>query len=436
MPRLQAGAASSLITPPVGVDLCGFAGRPAPSEGVHDDLFAKALYLASDDCQVVLITADLIGLSADDVAAIRQIIHRETGIPPDAVMVTCSHTHSGPATHCIRYLGDWDEAYLAVLIRKIAGTAVMAVQRSQPATLGWGRERVCIHVNRREKTPGGLRIGVNPEGMTLPWVDVLAVDSFSGQPLARWFSHAAHAVTLGAENTLISADWPGFAQRSIEGAAPGATALFAQGCCGDLNPNPRGSFEVAERQGWIIAGAAIKGAALAERSGDVAIEYASTTVRLPLQDPPAPSVVREQLEQAQRQFEEEGRKAGYQMRKTLAGYVEWTEQLLDLALRGATSLHIDFEIQAIRIGDRAIVGLPGEVFSEYAVSIAQLSTFPTVVVAYTNGNFGYIPTAHAFAEGGYEVEWAHRFYLPLPLASECEQIILAGARDLLSSMVG
>ncbi len=433
MARLKAGTAQIVITPPVGVDLCGFAGRPGPSEGVHDDLYAKALYLASDEGEIVMVTADLIGLSAQDVAAVRDIVHREAGLPPDAVMVSCSHTHSGPATRCIKYLGDWDQAYLDVLVRKIASVAVMAARRAQPAVVGWHREPACIHVNRRQRTKAGVRIGVKEGGVTLPWVDVLAVEQVGGRPLACWFTHAAHAVTLRADNLLISADWPGYAQRALEGACPGATALFAQGCCGNLNSHPQGSFEIAERQGWVVAGAALKGAALAEKTGDAAIGYASGVVRLPLQDPPPLEEAEAILQDVLAQREAQQATAPYQMRKTLDGYVEWARQLVELARRGE-KLSIDFEIQALRIGDGLVVGLPGEVFAEYALAIANFYDGPTAVVAYTNGNFGYVPTRAAFEEGGYEVQTAVRFYLPLMLAPQCEELILEAAKQLVGGL--
>ena len=434
MARLHAGAAQVIITPPVGIDLCGFAARPGPSQGVHDELLAKALYLSTEEGEVLLITADLIGLSADDVRVIRELVHREIGLPPDAVMVTCSHTHAGPATHCIRYLGDWDEAYLDVLTQKVASAAIMAARKAEPAAAGWGREPACIHANRRQKTTNGIRIGVNESGITLPWVDVLAVDTASGRPIARWFSHAAHAVTLGADNLLISADWPGYAQRSIEGACPGAIALFAQGCCGDLNPHPRGSFDIAERHGWVVAGAAIKASSLSERSSDVALQYSSTTVRLPLADLPAPEEAEKAVQAAMARREAEWETAGYQMRKTLDGYVEWAKQRAQMSRRGVRNLAIDFEIHAIRIGDHIIMGLPGEVLAGYARAIQERSTRPVTVLGYTNGNFGYVPTAEAFAEGGYEVQGAVPFYLPSALTPQCEQIILDAAAGLISAL--
>ncbi len=119
------------------------------------------------------------------------------------------------------------------------------------------------------------------------------------------------------------------------------------------------------------------------------------------------------------------------------GMVQWARWLLKMAQKQATGLAIDYEVQAIRVGDWALVGLPGELFVEYALNIDARSPFQeTAVMAYTNGVPGYIPTADAFAEGGYEVEGAYRFYCGgyTMLKPECEALILDAAGRLLARL--
>src|SRR6185437_12976367 len=100
---LSAGVARVVITPPVGNAMVGFAGR-GPAIGVHDDLAATALVLAERApsgeaaSRVALVTADIIGMHADTVtAAIKAQVERVTGIPSTHVILSCSHTHFGPA---------------------------------------------------------------------------------------------------------------------------------------------------------------------------------------------------------------------------------------------------------------------------------------------------------------------------------------------------
>lgn len=435
MSGLHAGAASRIITPPVGVDLCGFAARAGPSVGVHDDLQAKALYLSANGRSLLLLTADLIGLSHEQAMKIRERIADATGVPAEAVMITCSHTHSGPATPALTVLGEVDQNYIAGLEEKLVSAASEACTTARPATLGWRREEVCIHVNRRQVTEHGVVIGHRPGGLTLPWVDVLAVDDAEGRPLARWFCHACHAVVLGGDNLLITADWPGYAQRTVEAAEPGCVALFAQGCCGDLNPSPRGSFAIAERHGKAVAGAVIKAAALADRTAEPPVAFSAELLRLPLQDPP-PLEEAERLA-AQIEADYRAREADmlYAERKWYGGWVRWARELVELARQGATGGAIPYLVQVFRIGDGAIVGLPGEVFAQYAANLnADSPAAVTAVAAYTNGYCSYVPTEAAFAEGGYEVEIAFRGTLPTMLAPTCEHLILAAARRQITAL--
>lgn len=419
----------------MGVDLCGFAGRAGPSIGVHDDLMAKALYLAAGDQALLLITADLIGLSHEQALRVRERIAQAAGIPPDAVMITCSHTHSGPATPAISSLGEVNEDYIRDLEDKLVAVGAEAAAAARPATAGWRREEACIHVNRRQVTEHGVVIGQRAGGLTLPWADVLAVDDAEGRPLARWFCHACHAVVLGGENRLITADWPGYAQRTIEAAEPGCVALFAQGCCGDLNPFPRGSFAIAERHGKTVAGAVIKGAAQAEMTAEPLLAYAVELLALPLQDPPPPEEAERLAAELEADYRAREAEMLYAEKQWYGGWVRWARQLVELARKGATDLSVPYLVQVFRIGEGAVVGLPGEVFAQYAANLNDGSPAAvTAVAAYTNGYASYVPTAVAFAEGGYEVEIAYRAALPTMLTPACEHLILAAARHSLRKL--
>ncbi len=429
--QLLAGAAKSVITPPVGIDLSGFGGREGPSEGVHDDLRAGALCLEAGG-SVVLMTADLIGLDSDSVAEVRESIAARTTVPAGNVMITCSHTHSGPATPCLPTLGRPDAQYMAMLKRKLAEVAVEAWEQRSPARWGVGREEVLVGINRRERRSGQIVLGRNEAGTTAPYVDVLRVDAGSREPMAIWMCHPAHGVTMGGDNLLISADWPGYAQRAVERIYPGSVALFAQGCAGNINSEPKGTFEIAQEQGERMGRAVEKAvdATTTESAAEVAV--ASETLQLPLFDPPPVDEARATAEQIRRERDEKWDGANYGWRILLDGLVDWAQSVLELAEAGATDLTRDFEVQAVRVGDFGIVGLPGEVFVEYALNIDRDSPCRlTAVPAYTNGNIGYVPTAAAYPEGGYEVETAIRYYGTMMLRPESEQIILRSAQELL-----
>jgi neutral ceramidase len=429
--QLLAGAAKIVITPPVGLDLCGFGNRPGPSTSVHDDLCAAALYLESDQ-QALIITCDLIGLDRESVREVRAGIQAATGVASGSIMIGCSHTHSGPATPCIAGLGKIDADYLAVLKRKLVGLGKMAHDSRQPCALGTLREPVSVGINRREMREAGMTIGRNERGLTAPWVDVVAVDTMDGRPLARYFVHAAHAVTLSGLE--ISADWPGYAQRIVERVyGDGCVAMFGQGCCGNINSEPRGTFDIAEAQGRVMAGAVVKAAEYALKQAEVEIACASVDLALPCFDPPPVAEAQAQVE-AFRQAAA-GPERNYGLRMMDAGDIAWAERLLALAQAGATNLTRPYEVQAMRLGDLLLVGLPGEVFVEYALQIDEgAPQAQTATMAYANDNVGYVPTAAAYAEGGYEVTQAIRFYGDTMLRPESERMIVAAALELSRSL--
>src|SRR5207244_3338038 len=126
-----------------------------------------------------------------------------------------------------------------------------------PASLAYGRAPAQIGVNRREIRDGKSVIGVNPGGPVAPYVDALCVLDSKQKPFALLFSHACHPTTLGGESLEITADWPGYACRYLR-KKTNIMPLFLQGCAGNINPHPRGTFEWAEKHGETIAEAAIE----------------------------------------------------------------------------------------------------------------------------------------------------------------------------------
>jgi len=429
---LQASWSRSDITPPLGVDLCGFGGRAGPSEDVHDPLFAKALCLSDSERSVALVTADLIGFDAGTVAEIRTRIRDRLGDGAPETLIACSHTHSGPSTPCLPFLGVPDPAYMAALIDMLTGLVAEAHGRMLPARFGFGAGEVQVGINRRQRVEDGrIVLGRNEGGLIAPYVDVLRAETDAG--CAIFLSHAAHPVTLGGDNLLISADWPGYAQRFAEEAlGENCLAMYGQGCCGDINSDPRGSFGVAEEQGRTVAEAVVAALPGLRLTSEAVIGAASEVLELPLDDPPSLGEAQAILASAEQERDANAATDNYGTKLTRQGLVDWAQRLVALAEAGATKLTQPFEIQALRIGDAAIVGLPGEVFVSYQHQIRACSPFAhTIVLAYTNGNIGYVPTEDAFPEGGYEVDSAIKYYGTTMLTPACERMIVEAACGLL-----
>jgi len=444
---MQAGTASAVITPPLGIDQTGFAGRPGPSDRVYDDLYARAVVLEDGARRVALVSLDLLGLGPDLVERIRLLVAQQTGIPAEGVMLNCSHTHAGPATMTLRGLGTRDPAYEDVLTRSVAGVVARAAGALVPARLAWGRGRAAVGINRRQSRDGRTVIGENREGAYDPDVPVLRVDGPSGRPLAVLFSHATHPVILGAENTGLSADLPGPAVSLVRAARVGGgeevLPLFLQGCCGNINPVRRGDLETVRSLGTILGAGAIQGAEEAAAIEAVPLRAARERISLPLQPPTSVEEARalrdREAENVRKAEERFGRDAEDSLHREYAlrparAMLAWAEDHLHFAERPEQRT-VPLEVQAIRIGELAIVAIGAEVFLEIGRSISDRSPAPhTLVLGYSNGLIGYLPTAAAFPYGGYEVDGAHKWFGTLMVTADAERLTTEAALRLLDTL--
>src|SRR5438552_19054741 len=93
---LKAGVARVIVTPPLGMRMCGYTVQECLAEGIHDELTATALALSSGDNTAVIIACDILFIQAPHAGRIRDRIGRRLGIPPANVLLNFSHTHLGP----------------------------------------------------------------------------------------------------------------------------------------------------------------------------------------------------------------------------------------------------------------------------------------------------------------------------------------------------
>jgi hypothetical protein len=441
MGQLRAGAAEVVITPPVGVWMTGFAARPSESQGIHDNLMAKALVLDDGAKRLVIIAADLLGLDFDLLTRLKQTIHNQFNVPPEDVLFNASHTHGGPMTNVLRGMGNRDEDDCNMLLRHVVGAVKMAIDRLQPARIGFGSAACKIGYNRRERIRRDVVMGIVERGPTDARVDVLRVDASDGQSLAVVFRHATHPVVLGHDNVLFTADWCGYAARALSNYLTTQPpnhpiCLFLQGCCGDINPIERETFEVAQRLGSVAAAATAQAWHQIKTTEDVTLKTALRVLPLPLQDPPSVEEAERQLVAfRQRAADATRTQTNPGMIRTYQDLVGWAERILEFAREGSQPRTQDFIIQVMTINDVALVGLSGEPFIELADDIERRSPFEhTCVLGYTNGCIGYLPTARAYEEGGYEPVDAVRYYGDLMIRPESGQKVCDAAVEMLNGM--
>ena len=412
---LRAGVARVVITPPLGVPMAGFGNRAQPSQSVHDDLTATALVLDDGATRLGVLSLDLLALHDWQVAAVRERAASAVGLPADNLLVSLTHTHSGPLTWLGRGHDGLVGAYLENLTNQLVGVLAWAAREAGPARLGFGRGEVQIQVNRREKRSDGTTvIGVNREGAVDREVGVLRLDGEDGGPIAALVNYACHPVILGPLSYALSADFVGRTRRVFESAV-GARCLFLQGCTGDLNPigGVTDRYDNCERLGAILAGEVLK----THGQIEVGPPRAPLAARrrqfdLPLQPlDPVGEIEREIAEARDRlaKAQAEGEPALFVERERFL--FERAERVLAEARADRTQAAVPFEVQALRLGEVGLVAAPAELFVEIGLRIKRRSPFPaTMTLGYANGCVGYVPVAEAYPDGGYEVDRAHKGY--------------------------
>ncbi len=394
----KVGLARVKITPTQPVFMAGYASRDRPFASVHDDLYAKALVLMdAQGTRAALVTTDLIGLTAQVADPIRRRIEEQTGIPATSVVLSSSHTHTGPALSLDpmpregRSLADAERtvAYTRELQDKLVQVAAEAAKELTPARLSWSVGVVHFVMNRREVTDRGIILGVNARGHADRSVPVLRIDGVDGSPRAILFGAASHNTTLGPRDYEISGDYAGHAQRLIEEQQPGVQAMFVLGCAGDANPYPRGSHAIAEQHGKELASEVLRVSQEKEKLAPVRgpLKIAWGQAKLPL----APAPPRDELEK---------------LAAGRGGTGPWRAQQMLARLDRGEKLPTEYacSLAVWQLGeDLTLVALSGEVVVDYVRLLEDaLGQGRLWVAAYCHDVYGYVPSARVLAQGGYE----------------------------------
>ena len=285
---LQAGVGKADITPPAGTPLAGYGARlGGPSTGVHDSLEARALVLAAGDEKLALVAVDHLGYDQAMVERVREAAAPKAGLTPDRIFVMSSHTHAGGGAYLQVFpelAGKFDPSIRTFYEQRAAEAVVAAAAALRPARLAIGAGAV-PGLSRFRSTwpPGG--------GPVDREVGVLRVDdAATGAPLGVLMNFAAHPTVLGAKNFEFSADYPGYARRTLERLLGGGVmALFSNGAQGTIAPRPfggAGEWARAENMGVILAAEVFKVVHMLEPRDRVQIQVIRTPLALKPQLPP------------------------------------------------------------------------------------------------------------------------------------------------------
>jgi hypothetical protein len=458
MSYMRAGVGRSDITPAPGTPQGGW-GAQTHERGLAADMpfYATALVLARENITAAIVDVDAIGFDAEWTGKILDRIVSLSGLSREQIRFSCTHTHAGPNTFRLQNItegGDMALAYLNSLPDRIAASVWQAQRRLQPVRCAASEGLSEIAINRRFRTPeGNVVVGRNWHDITEHGVRVLRIDNLDETPVAVVVHYACHPTTLGWENQLFSPDYPGFVRAVVEQQI-GGTCLFLQGAAGNLTPQRgfTGDINVCRRLGRMLGLEAAKvatrietldrrerylgvmqsGAAIAlyadepEEPRDQTLSMTNRSLELPLKKfgPPEElemqaDALRQEVARLRRESADESRLRAAVARATQAG---WRAQNARRYYEKAT---VPLQMQCIRIGDTALLSVPGEPFIEISQRIVAASPFRhTLFSGYSNGGFGYIPTSDAYPEGGYEIE-------ATPFAPEAADALVEAALRLL-----
>ena len=429
---LKAGSATANITPPLGTRIPG-GFRPRYAENVDDELFAKAVVIDNGTTRIAIVTCDLIAIPEKVADAAKARIADRCDIPPAHVMINATHTHTAVAIADL--LGvDEDTEYTEWVPLKIADAVELAVWRRKPARVGFAsvdEERITF--NRRwHMRDGTVRFNpgiehpdlVKPTGTIDPEVAMMFVGATDdGTPIAAVANFSLHYIGTDNSNAL-SADYFGHFDRCMRHyLGDTCISLLWNAASGQINNTDfsgqtkwtASGHRQAVKMANVLAGHFIVEKQLMEmhETLDLSGDLATLTFQ-------RKEITAEDLKIAEQVLSvPQGTYDAYE-----TGPFSWVvgeripQALVDVYARECQRLaklpaQMTAPVQVIRLGEAAIVALPGEVFVETGMNIKSKSDAkPTFLVSLANGYIGYICTDKALIEeGGYET-WAAKSSLP------------------------
>jgi neutral ceramidase len=374
---LRAAAVKTDITPQNSQWLLGYQARQ--SNGVHDNIYHRVLALEAAGTPFYLISTDLCLFSPNFHDSVMREVQNRTGIDPSHVWWSVTHTHAapevGPPDMYKALLGrsdhDWDRDYTTLVTNALIEAVKAARDKLEPARLSFTTTTSNANINRRARDADGkISLGLNPDGPVDRQVNLLRVTRPDGSPIALVVNYAMHGTVMSGQNLKISGDGPGVVATYLEEQL-GGTVLYVNGAAGNIAPiysvyaDPS-SGHLSEFR--VLLGDRVIAAARAMPPGTdrVVIRHAQQVV-------------------------ETARREDLVWPDELAAYATSDRQRIKLPLR------------FVAINDTVIWSAPVEMFCEIHMNIRERSPFKqTFYFGYTNGWFGYLPTAKGFEEGGYE----------------------------------
>lgn len=402
---VMAGFARGVITPKLGGPMAGYAARSGGAVGLHDDLYAHVAVLKCRSSCIVIVNLDLLEVSSALVEELKNSVQERVAVPNEAILVCATHTHSGPDTCTDNETSSEVVKHIVEVCKDALGKAVMSMQ--------------AVKVRSGSTFVGGI---AKDRGslQDSPDQSVNYVGFFAGSELVGCFvNFALHPTILGAENMLISADYPGYIREYIAQHHDNCQTVFLNGATGNINIGYSAdasalgelidfrTFVKAKQVGYRIAEVLLTGLSK-EQPGimNTLVAY-SEDILLPLKKLPSVALLEQQIGRYTQMLREICEKT--QQAREISIKKIYLECMLKAVHRfGITDQReLTIPLQVLVIGSVVLVAIPGELFVESGLAIKQgWEDKMVMVVCYANGSFGYMPSSDAYEKGGYEAETA------------------------------
>ena len=440
--QFRAGAATSNITPPLGISLNG-GMQDRAAEHIHDELHARTLVLDDGQTKLAIVVCDSCMIPQAVLNTAKHLAHGHTGIPMDQMLVSATHTHTTPTAGSV-FQSEPDPRYLEFLATRIADGIRRAAHNLAPAKIGWGTGSEATQVfNRRWKMKSGVALVdpfgrsdlvkmnppqgsaelVEPAGPIDPEVGVLAVRSLDGRPVALLANYSLHYVGGTAGND-VSADYYGaFADRvqqllAADRLDPPFVGIMSNGTSGNINNVNFREKGVAQppyaqirKVADLLATEVARVANSIEYHAWVPLAMREAKLRLGRRPTPKDEVARAKFVLSQ--------SAGPVLARVEEIYARET------VLLNEYPPVIETLVQALRIGDLGIATSPCETFVETGLAIKAASPLkPTFTIELANDYCGYLPTAEHHKLGGYETWRARSSFLDVEAEARIRATIL------------
>ena len=409
----RAAASQVEITPKNGTPLAGYYHARAVA-GMLDPLHAKTIVMEQDGVHAALVVLDVAYTTQALVDAARAAVQKQCGIEGDHVMISATHTHTGPTLPRLNLMDKLTKAdsppgvaYMQSLSDLIAKSVNDAKAKLAPVTPSFTiADGKGISFNRRVLKEGSTEAiwqpktidtaTMRPAGPVDPDIGILVFNTTGTEPkpVASLLNFAMHPTSVGS-GPKVSADFPGVFTKLInERHGPDMISVFTNGCCGNINPN---DYFTGTRRNHLQIGALLADATDAAWPNlkplkTFAPRIASTRVTLKRR-----SYTEAEIDKA--------KDIATRMVTKNLGTVTMAEAVCILETIGKQNEPLSVEVQAIAFSDEAaIVALPGEIFVELGLDLKKRSPFKhTMIAELANGSIGYIPDSRAYPQGNYEV---------------------------------